>query len=51
MTKSSVYISVLSWVPEAGRGLVRDLPVRWALEEAGIDYTVRKLAWGARPPG
>lgn len=50
MTKSKVSISVLSWVPEAGRGLVRDLPVRWALEEAGIPYSVRKLAWGAERP-
>lgn len=41
----NVCVSVLSWVPEPGRGLVRDLPVRWALEEAGIPYSVRKLGW------
>lgn len=28
----------LRWVPEFPRGLVRDLRVRWALEEAGIPY-------------
>lgn len=26
------------WVPDLARGLVRDLRVRWALEEAGLDY-------------
>ncbi len=26
------------WVPEVAQGLVRDLRVRWALEEAGLDY-------------
>jgi len=26
------------WVPEFAQGLVRDLRVRWALEEAGLDY-------------
>jgi glutathione S-transferase len=41
--RDDVSISVLAWVPEGGRGLVRDLRVRWALEEAGIPYTVRKL--------
>jgi glutathione S-transferase len=40
-----IEISALAWVPEAGRGLVRDLRVRWALEEAGLDYRVRLLGW------
>ncbi len=26
------------WVPDFARGLVRDLRVRWALEEVGLDY-------------
>jgi len=26
------------WVPDFAQGLVRDLRVRWALEEAGLDY-------------
>jgi glutathione S-transferase len=26
------------WVPEFAQGLVRDLRVRWALEEAGLEY-------------
>ena len=29
------------WVPEGPRGFVRDLRLRWALEEAGLEYSVR----------
>jgi glutathione S-transferase len=36
-------ISAFCWVPDFARGLVRDLRVRWALEEAGKGYDVRKL--------
>lgn len=36
-----VSISAFRWVPPFARGVVRDLRVRWALEEAGIDYAVR----------
>lgn len=39
----TVQITALKWVPEGARGLVRDIRVRWALEEAGIPYTVDKL--------
>lgn len=28
------------WVPEGPRGFVRDLRLRWAMEEAGLPYTV-----------
>lgn len=42
---AAVEITALGSVPEVGRGLVRDLPVRWALEEAGLAYSVRKLAF------
>jgi len=34
------------WVPDFARGLVRDLRVRWALEEAGIPYRVRLVGEG-----
>lgn len=30
-----------SWVPPVAQGLVRDLRVRWALEEAGVAYESR----------
>lgn len=36
-----VSVTAFCWVPPFARGLVRDLRVRWALEEAGIDYAVR----------
>ena len=43
VSNASVRISAFSWVPEFARGFVRDLRVRWALEEAGIDYSERLL--------
>lgn len=47
---ASVSISAFDWVPDFARGQVRDLRVRWALEEAGIPYAVRKLAAMAERP-
>jgi glutathione S-transferase len=32
--------------PDRGRGLARDLPVRWALEEVGQPYEVRLVSFG-----
>ncbi|HEV8406335.1 MAG TPA: glutathione S-transferase family protein [Sphingomicrobium sp.] len=40
---AQIEISAFSWVPQFAQGLVRDLRVRWALEEAGLDYRVRLL--------
>jgi len=40
---ASIEITAFAWVPEFAQGLVRDLRVRWALEEAGLDYRVRLL--------
>lgn len=36
-----ITISALATAPAFARGLVRDLRVRWALEEAGVPYRVR----------
>jgi hypothetical protein len=36
--KACVRISAFNWVPPFAQGYVRDLRVRWALEEAGIPY-------------
>jgi glutathione S-transferase len=47
---ASIEITALAWVPPGAQGLVKDLRVRWALEEAGLDYRVR-LIGGERPPG
>jgi glutathione S-transferase len=33
-----IRVYAFDWVPPFARGLVRDLRVRWALEEAGLDY-------------
>ncbi|KQU47415.1 glutathione S-transferase [Sphingomonas sp. Leaf339] len=45
-------ITAFDWVPDFARGQVRDLRVRWALEEVGQPYIVRYLAQGAQkqPP-
>jgi len=38
--------------PDRGRGLARDMRVRWALEEAGQPYEVRLVSFGAmKEPG
>jgi glutathione S-transferase len=38
------------WVPEPPRGFVRDLRVRWALEEAGLPYRVASVPFKDRGP-
>jgi glutathione S-transferase len=38
---AEIEVTAFSWVPDFARGVVRDLRVRWALEEAGLDYRVR----------
>lgn len=40
---SPIEITAFRWVPDFAAGLVRDLRVRWALEEAELDYRVRLL--------
>ena len=37
---NELILTTYDWVPEAPRGLVRDLRVRWALEEARLPYRV-----------
>jgi glutathione S-transferase len=41
-----ITISAFKWVPDFARGQVRDLRVRWALEEAGLPYKTRLLEQG-----
>ncbi len=41
-----ITISAFKWVPDFAKGQVRDLRVRWALEEAGLPYRARLLAQG-----
>jgi glutathione S-transferase len=45
-----IEISAFRWVPGFAQGLVRDLRIRWALEEIGQPYRVRLLdAFQPRP--
>src|SRR6266705_968783 len=41
-----IKVSAFRWVPDFARGLVRDLRVRWALEEAGLPYEARLIGAG-----
>ena len=43
---STIKVSAFRWVPPFAQGLVRDLRVRWALEEAGLAYEERLLGRG-----
>jgi len=38
-----ITITAFQWVPPFAQGLVRDLRVRWALEEAGLPYQARLI--------
>ena len=41
-------LTTFDWVPETPRGYVRDIRVRWALEEAGLPYGVESVPFRAR---
>lgn len=41
-------VVTFDWVPEMPRGYVRDLRIRWALEEAGLPYHVKSVPFGDR---
>lgn len=41
-----ITISAFAWVPDFAQGQVRDLRVRWALEEADLPYQSRLLEFG-----
>ncbi|QQO22453.1 glutathione S-transferase family protein [Bradyrhizobium diazoefficiens] len=43
-------LTTFDWVPEAPRGFVRDLRVRWALEEAALPYRVASVPFDDRGP-
>lgn len=45
-------VTAFDWVPDFAKGLVRDLRVRWALEEIGRPYATEKFgAANPRPEG
>ena len=35
---ADLILTTFDWVPETPRGYVRDIRVRWALEEVGLPY-------------
>lgn len=41
---STIRVTAFDWVPPFAAGLVRDLRVRWALEEAGLKYEERLIS-------
>ncbi|HLZ75980.1 glutathione S-transferase family protein [Phenylobacterium sp.] len=43
-----ITVSAYRWVPEFAQGLVKDLRVRWALEEAGLPYREHLLEAGEK---
>jgi glutathione S-transferase len=48
---SDLVLTTFDWVPEPPRGFVRDLRIRWALEEAGLPYRVESTPFEDRPAG
>ena len=45
---TELILTTFNWVPELPRGYVRDLRVRWALEEAGLPYRVESVPFEGR---
>lgn len=48
---TGLVLTTFDWVPERPRGYVRDLRVRWALEEAGLPYRVETVPFHDRGAG
>jgi glutathione S-transferase len=48
---TDLILTTYDWVPETPRGYVRDLRVRWALEEAGLPYRVESTPFRNRNTG
>lgn len=47
---NELVVTTFDWVPQQPRGFVRDLRVRWALEEAGLPYRVASAPFKERSP-
>jgi glutathione S-transferase len=48
MTMADLILTTFNWVPEMPRGFVRDIRVRWALEEAALPYRVESVPFDKR---
>jgi glutathione S-transferase len=47
----TLVLTTYDWVPEFPRGFVRDIRVRWLLEELGRPYTVETVPLREKSPG
>ena len=47
---ADLILTTFNWAPEMPRGYVRDLRVRWALEEAKLPYRVQSVPFADRKP-
>jgi glutathione S-transferase len=47
---AELILTTYDWVPPPPRGYVRDLRIRWALEEAGLPYRVESTPFKDRQP-
>ena len=49
---AAIEVTAYKWVPPMGRGRVKDMRVRWALEEIGLSYRTRFVggAGGEKSP-
>ena len=45
---TDLVLTTFDWVPKTPRGFVRDLRIRWALEEAGLPYRVESVPFRDR---
>lgn len=45
---TDLILNTFDWVPEMPRGYVRDIRVRWALEEARLPYSVKGVPFRTR---
>jgi len=45
---ADLVLTTFDWVPATPRGFVRDIRVRWALEEAGLPYRVESVPFRDR---
>lgn len=48
---TAITLTTFEWLPEFPRGYVRDIRIRWALEEAGLAYTVKSVPFKDRSKG
>jgi glutathione S-transferase len=50
LNDAAIEVTAFAWVPSFARGYVRDLRVRWALEEIGLPYRVRLIGGAGGSP-